>query len=166
MISEGKASAVARHEDSGLRSWEAVQERLAFDLEASLQASPTRRNPALEEKSVSSRLVVACFVQEWSPESQSTAASIRGLQEQGDLDFVTVFILDADSEKRTCAKFDIAATPALVLFWNGQPMTIHRQGWNADNKICGCLSQDNLLMVCQHARACGESGQQDLSLEC
>lgn len=105
-------------------SWSTVQELLTTS-----HVDTAKRRVESE-----TRLVVCCFAMPWSPASMHTAALVEAIRATGKCPFARMFLVDATREKEACSELGIAATPALVLFWDGEPLQVRRPGWDSDTK--------------------------------
>mmetsp|Transcript_22886 Transcript_22886/g.73695 ORF Transcript_22886/g.73695 Transcript_22886/m.73695 type:complete len:158 (-) Transcript_22886:132-605(-) len=130
-------------------SWSSIQELLTVS-----HVSARKRDAESEV-----RLVVCCFAHSWSPASMHTAVLVDTIRATGKCPFARLFLVDATREREACAELGIAATPALVLFWDGEPLQVRRPGWDSDTKFVGSASERDLVNMVQYAREAGVRGE-------
>lgn len=108
-------------------------------------------------------LVVVCFAQEWSPPALHTAQALEKLRSDGlDPHIGQVFIVDADKESGCTWELGVRATPAIVYYKDGDPMTVRRLAQSDDIKLVGSFSAENVCSSVQKARQAINAGESDI----
>merc|ERR1712166_1128881 len=107
-------------------------------------------------------IVVVLLVQQWCPPALHMAAVVAELSQ---LEFVQVAVVDSDDEATRAANPSVHSSPAMMIYFKGEPMKIVRVGWREDDKLMGCSSKENLVELLQFARQRGEEGHDSISIE-
>jgi len=63
-----------------------------------------------------------------------------------------MFLVDADKIHNIAVELGVTATPAVLVFFRGNPIRIRRYGWEEDTKYVGCVSQSQLQGLLEAAR--------------
>ena len=101
------------------------------------------------------RLVVVAFVETWAPPSLTTAVALEAVRMAGDVQaFSQIFIVDASTERDAAWEAGVVSTPALLFYWDGEPVLVRRPAWEDDNKFAGAASVERLVEIIRHARDC------------
>ena len=126
---------------------------------AVLGASTAAEVTAALAKAGSTRLVVVCFSDSWSPTSRAVVSSLARLRQ--DLPFASLVWLEASREHASAQNLGIYATPAVVFYWNGHPVSLRRPDQDTDHKFVGALSDAQLLQTIHHVQDCCLQGEQE-----
>lgn len=131
-----------------------------------LTASPDPQHP---------RLVVVVFVDKWSPPAMRLALDVEVLRTSNDVRFAQLFVVDAAQARRCvrpalrCAtehplavvqereaawELGVTATPAVLCYWEGKPVTVHRSDWEGGFTFVGAISRPQLVEYLRHTRDC------------
>lgn len=74
----------------------------------------------------------------WSPWAGTLAHDIEAYKKNGK---VPIFVVEQDGEGNNLQKdFGITSNPAMMVFYNGQPVTIRVWGRDDDNKLVGSIT--------------------------
>ncbi len=77
------------------------------------------------------KLVVVCIAEKWNKATLNTAKHVEELGVKfGD---ANLMVIDKRGCPELCEELNIKATPAIVFYWNGNPMAIKRSGWQNDD---------------------------------
>lgn len=112
-----------RKEDGGhvvWSDWQDAQEAIALS--------------RLGVKGGGARLIITAFVHRWNPAAMQIALHLVAAREQAEFSFASFFLVDADRDADKCKEFGIKLTPGVLLFWDGDPLTIRRGTWDDDEK--------------------------------
>ena len=60
----------------------------------------------------------------------------------------------ASQEQEAAWELGVTATPALLFFWDGKPVTIHRSDWEGSFAFVGAASRAQLVELIRHTRDC------------
>lgn len=108
---------------------------------------------APDDSLAAARLVAVCFADRWSKTAMSTALSLESVRQGREVEaFAQSFVVDAATEPEVCWELGVTATPALLLFWDGQPVTIRRPDWADDTKLSGAFASERVLEIIRHTR--------------
>jgi hypothetical protein len=74
-----------------------------------------------------------------------------------------VFIIDANKIYNIALELGVVSTPAIVVFFKGNPVRIQREGWEEDYKCIiyidvGVASQDKFIKLIASARLNASTG--------
>ena len=89
--------------------------------------------------------MIGCFAHKWNRCAASVVKSLHELCIEGEIHFAQLCFLDADNERRKCIDLALVSTPALLFYWDGQPVTIRRPEWDDDIK-CKILKHLHLWL--------------------
>lgn len=64
-----------------------------------------------------------------------------------------------------CFFFSLAATPVLMFFLGGKPLTIRRTDYADDDKFVGSCSKENMIELFQSARGAENDGAKVLYVD-
>ena len=108
-------------------------------------------------------LALILLVQQWCPPAVHTAKMLESLQKE--LGFVTMVTVDCDEPATREANPSIFSSPAIKIYFQGEPVLIQRVGWPEDVKLMGCPGQENLIDMLQYCRQRCEQGHASVPIE-
>ncbi|OMJ84064.1 hypothetical protein SteCoe_14875 [Stentor coeruleus] len=95
---------------------------------------------------------IVLFAEKWNPFSMSVARYFQNLRG------TDVFIVDANKIYNIATELGVLSTPAVVVFFKGNPVRIQRTGWEEDFKYVGAASHDNYIKLVAAARLSANTG--------
>jgi len=57
-------------------------------------------------------------------------------------------------EREAAWELGVTATPALLCYWEGTPVTVHRSDWEGGFAFVGAISRPQLVEYLRHTRDC------------
>ena len=104
-----------------------------------------------DEASRAPRLVVICIADKFGGPAMSTAHSLEAVRAEVEA-FAQCFCVEAIAQADKCWDLGVVATPAVLFFWDGEPVSVRRPDWDDDTKLHGAFTPDKLLEVIRHTR--------------
>ncbi|KAF0984674.1 hypothetical protein FDP41_000573 [Naegleria fowleri] len=111
------------------------------------------------------RMVVCCFAEPFSPISTTLARWFEEIRMGDSVTYTQIFILDPFENSQFASECGIKTSPAVVLFWDGKPVSIQRNGWDEDTKIVGVSTKENYINVIRLLREVGEEEKHPMILK-
>ena len=108
-------------------------------------------------------LALILLVQQWCPPAVHTAKMLETLRKE--LGFVEMVTVDCDEPATREANPTVFSSPAMTIYFNGNPVLIQRVGWPEDVKLMGCPGQENLIEMLQYCRQRCEEGHTSVPIE-
>ena len=108
------------------------------------------------------RLMVVAYADPWAPPAHSTAVAVEQVRMGGDVQaFAQIFLLDAMAEREAAYEAGIVSTPAILFYWDGEPVIVRRPLWEDDTKFTGAITAERLVEIIRHARDCCAKGVEE-----
>lgn len=85
-------------------------------------------NTELQKSCEDKQARLVLFAEKWNPFSLSVARFFQNMRGPD------LFIVDANKIYNIAAELGVISTPAIVVFFKGNPVRIQRQGWEEDLK--------------------------------
>ncbi|OMJ79249.1 hypothetical protein SteCoe_20757 [Stentor coeruleus] len=100
---------------------------------------------------------IVLFAEKWNPFSTSVASFFQNLRG------TDVFIVDTNKIYSIATELGVISTPAVVVFFKGNPVRIQRTGWEEDFKCnfyadVGSASHENYIKLVAAARLSANTG--------
>ena len=137
--------------------------------EFQLYSEVTEANNAARERTTNDgphgpRLVIAAFIDRWSPPAKATADALQVAQAEVS-GFARIIFVDATAERDSAWEAGVVTTPSLIFYWDGELVPVSRPDRDEDNKYVGAAHADKIVEIIRHARDCRLNGDRTISLD-
>eukprot|EP00761_Pharyngomonas_kirbyi_P009835 gb/GECH01009853.1/.p1 GENE.gb/GECH01009853.1/~~gb/GECH01009853.1/.p1 ORF type:complete len:190 (+),score=12.76 gb/GECH01009853.1/:1-570(+) len=113
-------------------------------------------------KQSENRLIVGCFVEKWNKIALSSAQIFEELRSSTDASFADIFVVDMSAHFEGIADYNVSTSPAVIMYWNGQPLVFKRRLWEPTTQVVGGASKEQYLSMLRAARTAVERKKQDI----